>query len=53
MGADIPAQADPDHVTQWMPTAQNGGSQAAGKPLSDSSLSDVRFLRDSDLLIPD
>ena len=53
MGADIPTKADPDHVTQWMPTAADGGPQAAGKPLSDSSLSDVRFLRDSDLLIPD
>jgi len=52
MGADIPTKADPNHLTQWMPTAADDGSQA-GKPLSDSSLSDVRFLRDSDLLIPD
>lgn len=53
MGADLPAAVGADGATQWMPTAPEGASGKAGKPLSDSSLSDVRFLRDSDLLIPD
>ncbi|MFM7056625.1 MAG: FHA domain-containing protein [Planctomycetota bacterium] len=53
MGADLPSAVAADNATQWMPTVPDGHPQSAGKPLSDSSLSDVRFLRDSDLLIPD
>ena len=53
MGADNPAAHSPDNATQWMPTLPGGEASSTGNPLSDSSLSDVRFLRDSDLLIPD
>ncbi|MEY2724218.1 MAG: hypothetical protein RLZZ458_85 [Planctomycetota bacterium] len=52
LGADNHAPTGPGEATQWMPTIP-GGDRGSVKPLSDSSLSDVRFLRDSDLLIPD
>lgn len=52
LGADNHAAAGPGAATEWMPTMPNGG-RGPVQPLSDSSQSDVRFLRDSDLLIPD
>jgi predicted component of type VI protein secretion system len=53
LGADLPASAPPEIATHWMPNAVEGTPKPAAHPMSDSSLSDVRFLRDSDLLIPD
>ncbi|MEN9554982.1 MAG: hypothetical protein RLZZ232_1268, partial [Planctomycetota bacterium] len=56
MGPDPAIDASPGGRTEWMPGLPGqakSGKASGGKPLSDSSLSDVRFLRDSDLLIPD
>lgn len=56
LGPDVAVDSSPGHRTEFMPGHSgnpSSGKNAAAKPLSDSSLSDVRFLRDSDLLIPD
>ena len=59
MGPDVAMAAPANGRTEWMPSLPDHGLNAASsrsagqKALSDSSLSDVRFLRDSDLLIPD
>jgi len=59
MGPDSSMSAAANGRTEWMPGIPDNRLNAAGpkfpgqKALSDSSLSDVRFLRDSDLLIPD
>ena len=53
MGPDAPRQQGGEHRTEWVPAIPDGSAAASPKKLSDSSQSDVRFLRDSDLLLPD
>lgn len=50
MGPDSPKQQQAPGRTVWMPDAPESNTPPK---LSDSSQSDVRFLRDSDLLLPD
>ncbi|MFN5535846.1 MAG: FHA domain-containing protein [Planctomyces sp.] len=54
MGPDAPKRQHADNRTDWMPSVpETTASPTQPRKLSDSSQSDVRFLRDSDLLLPD
>lgn len=59
MGPDAPKRQHADNRTEWMSSvpessnSENPSPEKHPRKLSDSSQSDVRFLRDSDLLLPD